>query len=165
MSSISSLPSSYRSAIYGSLYGKSDSDASGSVSSDELSDSLSTIQATLQDSTLKADTLFSSMDEDGDGAVTKSEYKAGLASLVAAQTTTTTSATQTRQDVISSYLKGLRAGMVSSLLGTKEDISGYSSAGDVISLFKAQSSKDVSYSSIGTSVTSTLVGTLFDKVA
>lgn len=164
MATISTLSKTYQSAIYSALYRKSDSNSDGSVSSTELTSSLSTIKTALGDSTLDSSDLFETMDSDSDGEVSKDEYKEGLAATVAASDTTTSGTSKTRQEVIDSYLKGVKASMVSTLLGTKDD-SSYSSLSDLVSVLRTQSGQTSTYSATGSSYSSNLIGVLFNTSA
>ena len=171
MSTISSLPTSYQSIVYQSLFKKADANSDGTVSSDELSSSLDEIKTTLGDSSLDASSLFTTLDSDNSGGVSAAEFKKGLSSIVSdASSSSASDATTSRQEVISSFLSGVQANMVSTLLyGTSSSTStssSYSSLGDLYTLLDKQYGTGLTtYSSNGSTGSSSLVGSLLNTSA
>lgn len=171
MSTISSLPSSYQSVIYGSLFKKADANGDGSVSSDELASSMDQIKATLGDSTLGAGSLFTSLDADSNKAISATEFRKGLAAEVSGtDSVQATDATTARQEMISSVLSGIKADMVTTLLGgtssTSASNSSYSSLSDLYALLDKQYGTNLTtYSASGSTEGGSLVGTLLNASA
>ncbi len=169
MNTISSLSSDQQSVVYRSLFAKADANGNKSVSSEELGNTLSAIKGTLSQDNLEADEVFAGMDADDDGAVSRDEFTTGLSALVAQQSgaSTTTSASQSREEMIASFKAGIEANIASSLLGFSGDGSSYSSISDVVAMLKAESGESTTTYSSSASAGSnaSLVGALFSESA
>jgi hypothetical protein len=168
MATISSLSSDQQAVVYRSLFAKADANGDKTVSSEELGNAISSITSTLSQDDLEADEVFAGMDADDDGAVSKSEFTTGLSALVAQQSgSSTTSATQTRAEMIASFRAGIEADIAASLLGSSDSGNAYTSLSEVVAMLKSESGESTTtYSaSASTSSNASLIGSLFSESA